>query len=136
MNNKLSAKAFLSDAEVIVDESRASFDKKHWHRVIRKCQEATELTVKGLFKYVGIEYPKTHILGRVIKREIGKHNLFGKDDLRKMAYISDSLAFDRGPSFYGSPDGIPAPDLFDRDDATEALENTKWLIGKIKAVIK
>ena len=136
MNNKLSAKAFLSDAEVIVDESRASFDKKHWHRVIRKCQEATELTVKGLFKYVGIEYPKTHILGRVIKREIGKHNLFGKDDLRKMAYISDSLAFDRGPSFYGSPDGIPASDLFDRDDATEALENTKWLIGKIKAVIK
>ncbi len=135
MNNKLSAKAFLSDAEVIVDESRASFDKKHWHRVIRKCQEATELTVKGLFKYVGIEYPKTHILGRVIKREIGKHNLFGKDDLRKMAYISDSLAFDRGPSFYGSPDGIPASDLFERDDAEEALENSGWLITMIKSVL-
>ncbi len=136
MNNKLSAIAFLSDAEVILDESRDSFDKGHWHRVIRKCQEATELAVKGLFKYLGIEYPKSHILGRVIKREIGKHNLFNKDDLTKMAYISDSLAFDREPSFYGSPNGTPASDLFDRADAEETLEDTGWVIRKINPVIE
>ena len=135
MNNKLSAKALLSDAEVILDESRASFEKAHWHRVIRKCQEATELAVKGVFKYIGIEYPKSHILGRVMKRELNKHNLFSRDDLNKMAYITDYLALDREPSFYGSPDGIPASDLFDRDDAEEALENSGWLIAMIKSVI-
>ncbi len=90
----------FSGAEVILDESRDSFDKEHCHPVIRKCLEANEFAVKSLFKYLGIEYPKSHILGRVMKREISRYNLFNKDDLNKMAYISDSLAFDREPSFF------------------------------------
>ena len=136
MNNKWSAKAFLSDAEVILAESRASFEQGHWHRVIRKCQEAVELAVKGVFKYLGIEYPKSHILGRVIKRELSKYDLFDRDDLTKMAYIADYLALDREPSFYGSPEGIPASELFDKDDAEEALEDTEWLIRLIRSVIQ
>lgn len=84
MNNKKTAVAFLSDADIILQEADFSLEREHWHRTIRKCQEATELAVKGMFKYLGIEYPKSHLLGRVIKKEIGKHEIFTKEDLRKM----------------------------------------------------
>ena len=47
MNNKKSANAYLGDAEVILEECRFSFERMHWHRVVRKCQEASELAVKG-----------------------------------------------------------------------------------------
>jgi len=71
----------------------------------------------------------------VIKKELAKHRLFDKEELNKIAFISDSLAFDREPSFYGSFNGISASSLFDEDDAEEALKNSEWVIGKIKSVI-
>ena len=46
----------------------------------------------------------------------------------------DSLAFDREPSFNGSPEGIPASDLFDKEDAEEALKNSDWLIKMFQSV--
>ncbi|MDO9351759.1 MAG: HEPN domain-containing protein [Deltaproteobacteria bacterium] len=61
MNNKVSALAFLTDAEIILEESRLSLERGHWHRVVRKSQEATELAIKGMFKYLGLDYPKSHI---------------------------------------------------------------------------
>jgi len=132
MNNKKSANAYLGDAEVILEECRFSLDRMHWHRVVRKCQEASELAVKGLFKYLGVEYPKAHILGRVFKKEIARHEIFSREDLNRIAFISDSLAFDREVSFYGSPEGGTAAELFDQEDAQEALESAQWLCKKVK----
>ena len=136
MKNKVSALGFLSDAEIILEEANTSFERGRWHRVVRKCQEATELSVKALFKYLGLEYPKSHILGKVIKKEIGRHKLFENEELNKIAFITDALAFDREPSFYGSPDGVAASELFAKDDAEEALKNSEWLIRMIRAVLK
>lgn len=135
MNNKISAFAFMTDAEIILEEARFSLKKRHWHRVVRKSQEATELAIKGLFKYLGLDYPKSHILGKVIKKELSKRHFFDKEVLNQIAFISDSLAFDREPSFYGSLNGVSASSLFDQDDAEEALKNSKWVIEKIKSVI-
>jgi hypothetical protein len=136
MKNDKSAKSHLADAEIILEEACYSLQKGHYHRVIRKCQESTELAVKGIFKYLGLEYPKSHILGRVIKKELSRHGLFRREELKRMTNISDSLAFDREPAFYGSPDGIPAGELFDQEDAEEAVEETRWIINIIKKVIK
>ena len=136
MNNKVSALAFLSDAQIILDEARPSFDREHWHRVVRKSQEATELAVKALFKYLGLEYPKSHVLGKLIKKEIGGYKLLSDEELNKIAFITDALAFDREPSFYGSRDGAAASELFTLDDAEEALKNSEWLIQRIRSVLK
>jgi HEPN domain-containing protein len=121
-----SAKAFIDDAEIILVEARVSLESRHYHRVIRKCQEATELSVKGLLKSLGIEYPKSHILGRVIKKEVSRLKLFRSEDLDRIAFISDSLAFDREPAFYGSLEGVPASDLYDEEDANDAIEKPPW----------
>ncbi|MBS3934241.1 MAG: HEPN domain-containing protein [Truepera sp.] len=129
------ARAFIKDAAIILAEASLSLQHAHYHRVMRKCQEAAELAVKGLFKNFGIEYPKSHILGRVIRKELAKFALFDREILDRIAYISDSLAFDREPAFYGSIEGIPASELYDQEDAAEALENTNWLIETIEKVM-
>jgi HEPN domain-containing protein len=136
MNNETSAKALLSDAVIILDETQISLERGHWHRVVRKCQEATELAIKGLFRYLGIEYFKSHLLGRVIKRELGRFGFLTRDELNKMAFIADSLAFDREPSFYGSPDGTPASELFKGEDAREVIEEVKWVINAVRKVME
>jgi len=136
VKNKVSALGFLSDAEIILEEANTSFERRRWHRVVRKCQEATELSVKALFKYLGLEYPKSHILGRLIKKEIGRHKLFENEELNKIAFITDALAFDREPSFNGSPGGVAESELFAKDDAEEALKNSEWPIRMIRAVLK
>jgi HEPN domain-containing protein len=76
LRNDDSAKAFLDDADIIVSETAISLERGHYHRVMRKCQEAAELSVKGLFKYAGIEYPKSHILGRVLKKEVAEKGIY------------------------------------------------------------
>lgn len=121
---------------IILDETQISLELCHWHRAVRKCQEATELAIKGLFRYLGIEYPKSHLLGRVIKRELGRFRFLNSDELNKMTFITDSLIFDREPSFYGSPDGTPASELFEEDDAREVIENTKWIINAVEKIVK
>ena len=135
MNSTSKASAYLSDAEIILNECTYSYEKGHWHRVMRKCQEASELAVMALFIFFGIDYPKAHIFGRVLRKQLKSFNVFTEDDLQKMANICDTLALDREPSFYGAPDGTPAASLFDRDDASEARENVKWIIGKTASVI-
>lgn len=39
------------------------------------------------------------------------------------------------PAFYGSIEGMTASELYDEEDAAEALENTKWIIETIKKVL-
>lgn len=136
MRNDRGAKTAIQDAEIILDEAHISFKSGYYHRVVRKCQESTELAVKGLFRYLGLEYPKSHILGRIIKKELSKLGLFNREELDKLAYISDTLAFDREPAFYGSPEGIPASELYDKEDAAEALEGTLWAINMVKRATK
>lgn len=134
MNNKACANAYMKDARIIFEEGKESFTKGHWHRVVRKCQEAVELTIKGYFRYLGIEYPKSHILGRIIRKELSR--FIKKEDIEKLSFIADSLTFDRGPAFYGTPDGISAAELFTKEDAEEAMEKAKWVIEGLKEKMK
>jgi len=48
---------------------------------------------------------------------------------------SIGLAFDREPLFYGSIEGVPASELFDEDDAKEAIDNVlRWVVETIRKV--
>ena len=49
---------------------------------------------------------------------------------------TDSLAFDQEASFYGSPNGTPASELFKEQDANELIEEAKWVINVVKKIIK
>ncbi len=58
--------AYIKDAKTIAEEAGESLSKGHYHRTVRKCQEAVELAIKGLLRFVGIEYPKSHRVGAIL----------------------------------------------------------------------
>lgn len=66
MRSDIIGLAYIRDARTIYDEARESFARGHYHRVVRKCQEAVELGLKGLLRLVGIEYPKSHRVGAIL----------------------------------------------------------------------
>lgn len=129
------AHAYLGDAELILQEAESSQKAGHYHRVARKCQESSELAAKGLLRLWGIEYPKSHLLGRVIKRELVKRKIVDRQTADQLAYYLDSLSLDREPAFYGSPEGIPAGELFDEEDGQEALMKARWVLETIRTAI-
>lgn len=132
MKNIDIAKGYIEDAEIILAEAQESFNNGHYHRVIRKCQECVELSLKGLMRLKGIEYPKSHKIGSVLVDTL-KDSDIDIVILQKVADISDQLAIDREPSFYGSEEGLTR-ELFDEDDATGALENAKFVIRFVTEV--
>lgn len=135
MRNDSAARAYLADARIILKEAEDSQQAGHYHRVVRKSQEAAELAIKGLFRLWGLEYPKSHLLGRVIKKELIQRKIFDRKVAAQLAYDADSLALDREPSFYGSPEGIPASQLFDAEDGEEALEKARRVLATVKAAM-
>lgn len=135
MRNDRAARAYLADAEIILREAEDSQRAGHLHRVVRKSQEAAELAIKGLLRLWGLEYPKAHLLGRVIKRELVRRKLLDRKVAEQLAYDSDSLALDREPSFYGSPEGVPASQLFDAEDGEDALAKARRVLETVRAAM-
>ncbi|MBI5745589.1 MAG: HEPN domain-containing protein [Nitrospirae bacterium] len=126
--------AYIKDAKIIEQEARESLDKGHYHRTVRKCQEAVELALKGLLRLVSIEYPKSHRVGTVLL-ESGLKNEVRLEDLKKIAEISDELARERETAFYGTDEG-PAGELFTEADAKEALDMAAFIMNFIDRLLK
>lgn len=135
MNNHKSAKGFVQDAQLIHEEAEESFKKNHYHRVVRKCQESCELAIKGLFKEMGIDYPKSHRLGPVILKELKNKSGVTNEEVDRLHVYSDSLALEREVSFYGDEEGTPADELFEKDDAQEALAKAKWVLEFVERFV-
>ncbi len=132
MRNIDIARSYVKDAKLILDEAEDSLNKGHYHRTIRKCQEGVELALKGLLRLKGIEYPKSHKIGKVFVETLkGDIDI---DILQRAADISDQLAINREPSFYGSED-LPAEELYDKDDAEESIRNARFVINMVKEFV-
>ena len=126
MKNDIAGKSYIGDAKIILKEAEESFNKGYNHRTIRKCQESVELALKGILRIVGIEYPKSHRIGGAIKDSALKEKL-DEGTLERIITIADRLADERGIAFYGS-DTSSAKDMFDEDDASEALVDTRYIM--------
>jgi len=126
MKNDIAGRSYVEDAKIILEEAEESFKKGYNHRTIRKCQESVELALKGILRVVGIEYPKSHRIGVVLKDSALKEKL-DEGTLEKIIAITDRLADEREIAFYGS-DKLSAKDMFDEDDASEALADIHYIM--------
>jgi HEPN domain-containing protein len=129
------ARAFLDDAALILEEARTSLASGRHHRAVRKAQESAELAVKAVFRFAGLEHPKSHVLGRLVRKDLRKLGILADEAIQTLADYSDSLSLDREPAFYGTHDGIPASELFDEEDAKDALRKAEWILQTARGVI-
>jgi len=61
------AENYLRDARAILIEAKAAQRRRLSHRAVRLSQESFELSLKGILRSIGIEYPKEHEVSDALK---------------------------------------------------------------------
>lgn len=105
---------------VLVDESAYS-------DVVREAQEIVELALKGMLRHAGIEPPKWHDVGSILKQYSSRFPDSVAQHVPRLAEISAWLRKEREFSFYGDIDFIPT-EQYSREDAIRALKDAEFTV--------
>ena len=136
-SNREIARAYLEDAEYSFMEALAAFNKGRYHRAIRRMQEAVELSLKALLRYLGIEYPKAHDVSMALYKFKDVLPDVLREKLDFISKVSLDLALNRAPAFYGDEERmIPPKLLYDKSYAEEKLKQVNEILTLIKSLIK
>jgi len=137
MSNHDMARAMLRRAEAIMEGARFLYEKGYWNLVVRRCQEAVELSLKAALIWAGVEVPRSHDVGPWLRRESGRFPEFFRKIIPKLASISRTLRAERELSFYGDEaSGVPAEDLYSQEDADMYLREAEEVIEVCQRLIE
>lgn len=128
MTNWEFAIAYFEQAESIYREVLEHHKNGEWHLVMRRAQECVELILKGFLRRAGIEVPKLHDVGNIIRAE--KKRLPSKlvKNLQRIISMSRRLRQERETSFYGDEEQeLPPSALYTQIDADQAKKDVEWL---------
>jgi HEPN domain-containing protein len=104
---------------------------------VRQCQEAVELSLKAALRLVGVEPPKWHDPGPVLRRERNRFPEWFREHMDEFASISRSLRKERELAMYGDEEaGIPAEELYTRYDAEQALNMAKKVLEHVEKLLQ
>lgn len=91
--------------------------------VVREAHETAELILKGALRLVGVDPPKRHDVAKAVRAAETRFPSSCRADLMEAADAASALARERGHAFYGDEDAlVPASELFNAEDAREAVE--------------
>ncbi len=122
------ARDYLKRAESRLIDARSALGRGDYPEVVRYSQECVELSLKACLRAVGVEYPKVHDVGDVVRACSDRFPEWMRAHLDEVADISRDLAEKRGPSVYGlEAAGKPASELFDLRDAEDALSKAEFV---------
>jgi len=124
LNNIELAKSNLKQAEERLKHAKEAIESGNYPYVVRQCQEAVELSLKAALRLAGIEPPKWHDVGPLLKKEKTRFPQWFQELIDDLASISRSLRKERELAMYGDEEiGVPPEELYTRKDATQAYEN-------------
>lgn len=99
MNTREGAKRSLDRAAFILDEGSYLAEKGVWNLVVRRCQEVVELALKAALLWAGVDVPRAHDVGPVLKRHADRFSEPFREQIPTLASISRSLRAEREISF-------------------------------------
>lgn len=99
--------------------------------VVRESQELVELLLKALLRLRGIEPPKWHDVGPILKQNKELFVIFSPEGLDRAVEFSKYLRKERELALYGDEDYLPT-ESYSMKDGLYCLTEVDWLIGKIK----
>lgn len=127
------ARSYLAQAQERLRHAREALESGNYPYVVRQCQEAVELALKAALRLVGVEPPKWHDVGPVLRREAHRFPQWFAAEVEGLAHISRTLKNEREASMYGDEElGLPPEELYGRVDAEWALANTEKVVAIVK----
>mgnify|MGYP000044059390 CR=1 FL=1 len=137
MNNLRMALANMQQSEVRLRAAEHFFNLGEYPYVVRQSQEAVKLALKGALRAVGIEPPRWHDVGPILRRSQDRFPEWFRELIPRLARVSGRLSREREPSMYGDEEaGLPPSELYDEEDAREALEMARETVEACRRLIR
>jgi HEPN domain-containing protein len=108
------------------------FEDDAFSDVVREAQELVELALKGMLRFVGIEPPKQHDVGRLLVQHRDRLPVTVAAAVDRLAEISHRLRKEREFAFYGDEDFVPT-DEYTREHAQAALDDARFVVSLLGA---
>lgn len=136
MNNVELARSNLRQALERLKHAEEALETGNYPYVVRQSQEAVELSLKAALRLVGVEPPKWHDVGPVLRREKSRFPEWFQELVEELASISRSLRKERELAMYGDEEaGIPAEELYTRRDAEQALSQARRVVESVEKLL-
>ncbi len=98
--------------------------------MVRRAQEVAEIALKSALREVGVEVPRVHDVGVILKDHASRFPDALRGESDRMASISRRLSRERELSFYGDERMGTAPQhLYTHEDAQQALADAQTVLG-------
>lgn len=133
MKNKTLHLDYLKRAENRLAAIEVLYEREGWADVVRESQEVVELALKALLRIGGVEVPRIHDVGEIIKDNAKLFPTISEPDLERMMEISHELRRDRELAFYGSEDLTPS-EFYKKKHADTAKKNADWVVKRVRKV--
>jgi len=126
------AEDYFKRARIRIKSAELAFSEESYPDVVRYSQECVELSLKAALRAVGVEYPKEHDMGRILRAVKERFPEWFRGEVERLSEISRDLADKRAPSLYGIESLNKAPsDIFDRNDAEKALSDARYALSTV-----
>ena len=131
MRNSSLAADYVKRAEARLRAVDVLFDAGSWADVVGESQEVVELALKGLLRAAGVDPPRVHDVGDVLKAERSRMPSGLAGEVDQLAAASRTLRRDRELAYYGAEDLTPS-DFFREDDANEARAAARLVVDRVR----
>jgi len=129
LNNREMARSYIRQALTRITTVKRAIETHNYAYAIRQAQEAVELALKGILRLVGIEPPRWHDVGPILRRHRDRFPEWFRRNIDRYAAISRQLRREREPSMYGDEEmGIPPERLYSRYDAELAYTYAREIL--------
>ena len=123
-------RSYLRRAQTVLREAERLHQEEVWNLVVRRCQEAVELALKGVLREAGVEVPKVHDVSGALRRNLDRLPPHLAAEIDTLVSASRRLREERELAFYGDEEtDTEAEALFSRADAEDALQTARQIIA-------
>jgi len=120
----------IREAEAILRrDAQGALLERDFNMVVRRAQEAVELTLKGALKILGVDYPKVHDVAPLFLEKLRQKWGTGDQEVfQRIEEISLWLAQSRIPSFYFERE-------YNIEDAEKAFKDGALVVTEVKKLL-
>lgn len=109
-------------------------EEQAYSDVIREAQELVELALKGMLRHVGVDPPKWHDVGPILREQVDLLPEWVRSDVARLAEISRWLRKEREFAFCGDIDFIPTEE-YSEQDARRAMQDAMYVLERAQKVL-
>jgi HEPN domain-containing protein len=131
------ARSFLRQAAYRLElVERAIADGQH-AVAVRLSQEAVELALKAALRAAGVEPPRWHDVGEILKANVARLPASLQEVADRLVSISADQRQDREPAFYGDEAADRTPDeLYAEADARRAHADATFTVERVRGALR